>query len=104
MRMGITVDIKGGSHSIEIKSWAPSFEPSLRNIYITAGGRQVIDRRIKAPPPLRMTQRILITRSKNGSSPTIEGDPLTIPFHTLLLNEPGQGEDDFRVHSGNAVA
>jgi hypothetical protein len=85
VRMGITIDIKRGSHSIEIKSWTPAFEPSLRDIYITAGGRQVVDRRIKNPPPPRMTQRILITRGRDGSSPTIEGEPLTIPFHTLLL-------------------
>jgi hypothetical protein len=95
VRMGITVDIKRGSHSIEIKSWTPAFEPSLRKIYITAGGGQVIDRRIKDPPPPRMTQRILITRGKDGSSPTIIGGPLTIPFHTLLLDEPGEGEGDF---------
>ncbi|KAJ5607352.1 hypothetical protein N7537_003971 [Penicillium hordei] len=95
VRMGITVDIKRGSHSIEIKSWTPEFEPSLRNIYITASGRQVIDRRLKNPPPPRMTQRILITRGRDGSSPTIEGEPLTIPFHTLLLDEPGEGEGDF---------
>ncbi|OQD95059.1 hypothetical protein PENSOL_c022G08524 [Penicillium solitum] len=95
VRMGITIDIKRGSHSIEIKSWTPAFEPSLRNIYITAGGRQVIDRHIKDPPPPRMSQRILITRGRDGSSPTIKGGPLTIPFHTLLLDEPGEGEGDF---------
>ncbi|KAJ5504012.1 hypothetical protein N7463_006886 [Penicillium fimorum] len=95
VRMGITIDIKRGSHSIEIKSWTPAFEPSLCNIYITAGGRNIIDRRIKDPPPPLMTQRILITRGRDGSSPTIEGDPLTIPFHTLLLDEPGEGEGDF---------
>jgi hypothetical protein len=94
VRMGITIDIKR-SHSIEIKSWTPAFEPPLRNIYITAGGRQVIDRRIKDPPSPRMTRRIRFTRGRDGSSPTIEGEPLTIPFHTLLLDEPGEGEGDF---------
>ena len=93
--MGITVDIKRGSRSIEIKSWTPAFEPSLHNIYITAAGRQVIDRRIKDPPPPRMAQRILITRGKDGSSPTIVGGPLVIPFHTLLLDEPAGSEGDF---------
>ncbi|KAJ5406880.1 hypothetical protein N7465_008164 [Penicillium sp. CMV-2018d] len=95
VRMGITIDIKRGSRSIEIKSWTPAFEPSLRNIYTTAGDRQVIDRRIEDPPPPRMSQRILITRGRDGSSPTIEGEPLTIPFHTLLLDEPGECEGDF---------
>ncbi|KGO74461.1 hypothetical protein PITC_021550 [Penicillium italicum] len=95
VRMGITIDIKRGSHSIEIKSWTPAFEPSLRNIYITASGRQVSDRRIENPPPPRMTGRILITRGRDGSNPTMEGEPLTIPFHTLLLDEPGEGEGDF---------
>lgn len=82
VRMGISIDIKRGSHSIEIKCWTPAFEP-------------VIDKRIKNPPPPRMTRRILITRGRDGSSPTIEGESLTIPFHTLLLNEPGEGEGDF---------
>lgn len=93
--MGITIDIKRGSHSIEIKSWTPAFEPSLRNVYVTAGGRRVIDRHIENPPPPRMTRKILITRGRDGSSPTIKGGPLTIPFHTLLLDEPGEGEGDF---------
>ncbi|KAJ5954396.1 hypothetical protein N7501_008675 [Penicillium viridicatum] len=93
--MGITIDIKRGSRSIEIKSWTPAFEPSQRNTYTTASGRQVIGRRIKDPPPPRMTRRILITRGRDGSSHTIEGEPLTIPFHTLLLDEPGEGEGDF---------
>ncbi|KOS40617.1 hypothetical protein ACN38_g8528 [Penicillium nordicum] len=95
VRMGITIDIKRGSHSIEIKSWTSTLEPSLRNIHITAGSRQVIDRSIKNPPPPRMTQRILITRGRDGSSPTIQGESLTIPFHTLLLDGLGEGEGDF---------
>jgi hypothetical protein len=36
------------SHSIEIKSWTPELDPSLRNIHVTAGGRQVIDRHIES--------------------------------------------------------
>lgn len=94
VRMGITIDIKRGSHSIELKSWTPAFEPSPRNIYTTAGGRQ-IKRSINNLPSPQITQRILITRGRNGSSPTIEGEPLIIPFQTLLLNEPGEGEGDF---------
>jgi hypothetical protein len=47
VRVGITIDIKRGSHSIEIKSWTPELDPSLRNIHVTAGGRQVIDRHIE---------------------------------------------------------
>lgn len=93
--MGVTIDIKRGSHSIEIKSWSPAFEPSLCNIYITAGGRQVAGRRMENPPPPQMTRRILITRGRDGSSPTIKGEPLTVPFHTLLLDQPREGEGDF---------
>lgn len=95
VRMGITVDIKRGSSHIEIKSWTPALEPSLRYIYATAGGRQVVDRCINDPPSPRMAQRILIKRGRDGSSPTVEGGPLTIPFYALLLDEPGEGEGDF---------
>jgi hypothetical protein len=42
-----------------------------------------------------MAQRILIKKGSEGSSSTIEGGPLTVPFHTLLVNEPGEGEGDF---------
>lgn len=42
-----------------------------------------------------MTQRILIKKGRNGSNPSIEGGPLTIPFHALLLNQLGEGEGDF---------
>ena len=92
--MGVTIDIKG-SHSIEIKCWTPAFEASLHNIYITARGHPVIHRHINNPPPAHMTQRILIKRGRNGSNPSIEGDHLTIPFHALLFNQPGEGEGDF---------
>ncbi|OQE44411.1 hypothetical protein PENCOP_c002G00150 [Penicillium coprophilum] len=92
--MGISIDIQRGSHSIEIKSWTPDFEPSPRKIYIPARG-QVIDRYMENPPPSRMTQRVLITRGRDGASPTIEGEPLTVPFRNLLLDEPAEGEDDF---------
>lgn len=95
VRMGITVDIKRRSGNIEIKSWTPAFEPSLRHIHVTAGGRRIVDRRISDPPPPRMAQRILMKRGRNGSSPTVEGAPLTIPFQTMLLDEPGEGEGDF---------
>jgi hypothetical protein len=95
VRMGITVDIKRGSGHIEIKSWTPAFEPPLRDVYVTSGGRHVVDRRINDPLSPRMAQRILIKKGRDGSSPTIEGGPLTVPFHTLLLNEPGEGEGDF---------
>ncbi|KAF3385191.1 hypothetical protein F1880_001825 [Penicillium rolfsii] len=95
VRMGITVDIKRRSGDIEIKSWIPAFEPLPSHVYITLGGRRVVDRRTKNLPPPRMTQRILIKKGRDGSGPTIEGGPLTVPFHTLLLKEPGEGEGDF---------
>lgn len=94
VKMGVTIDIKR-SHSIEIKCWSPAFEASLHNIYITARGRPVIHRHINNPTPPHMTQRILIKKGRNGSNPSIEGGPLTIPFHALLLNQPGEGEGDF---------
>jgi hypothetical protein len=47
-----------------------------------------------------MTQRILITRGRDGSSPTVKGGPLTIPFHTLLLDKPRQGEGDLVFTAG----
>ncbi|KAJ5571237.1 hypothetical protein N7535_004897 [Penicillium sp. DV-2018c] len=95
VRMGITLEIERRSRSIEIFSWVPAFELSLCNTYITAGDRQIIDRRITNPPPPQMTQKILLTGGRDGSSPTTEGAPLTIPFRTLLLDEPGEGEGNF---------
>jgi hypothetical protein len=95
VRIGITIDIQHKSHNIEIKSWIPSFERSHQHIYITAGGRQVVDRHINDPPPPRVDQRILLRRGKDGSNPSIEGGALTIPFCALLLDEPGEGEGDF---------
>lgn len=94
-RMGITVDIKRASGHIEIKSWTPAFEPPLRHVNVTASGRHVVDKRFNDPPLPRIAQRILIKKGRDGSSPTIEGGPLTVPFHTLLLDEPGEGEGDF---------
>ncbi|KAJ5178137.1 uncharacterized protein N7500_000836 [Penicillium coprophilum] len=93
--MGISIDIKRQSQSIEIKSWTPDFKTSTHDIYITARDCQVIDRHINNPPPPRMNQRILIKKGRDGASPTIEGGPLTVPFHNLLLDEPGEGEGDF---------
>lgn len=95
VRMGVTLDIKRGSGNIEIKSWTPAFEPPLHDVYVTERGRHVVDRRINDPPSPRMTQRILMKRGRNGSSPTIKGAPLTVPFRTLLLDEAGEGEGDF---------
>ncbi|KAJ5890447.1 uncharacterized protein N7473_006675 [Penicillium subrubescens] len=95
VRMGITVDIKRKSGNIEIKSWSPAFEPPLSHVYLTKGGRHVFDRGINDLPSPRLTQRILIKEGRDGSGPTIEGGPLTVPFHTLLLKEPGEGEGDF---------
>ncbi|EEA23580.1 hypothetical protein TMatcc_002456 [Talaromyces marneffei ATCC 18224] len=95
VKMGITVDIKPRSGRIEVKSWTPAFELLPSHIYVTASGRQVLDRRINHPPPPRMNQRILLKRGRNGASPTIEGGDLVIPFRSLLLDEPGEGEGDF---------
>lgn len=95
VRMGITIDIKRQSHSIEIKSWTPAIEPLPHKIHITAAGRQVVDKHISNPPPPRMAQRILIKRGRNGSNPAFEGEDLVIPFHTLMLDDPGEGEGDF---------
>ncbi|OOQ83541.1 hypothetical protein PEBR_35430 [Penicillium brasilianum] len=95
VRLGITIDIRRQSHDIEIKSWIPSFDRSRQHAYITAGGRKVVDRQINDPPPPRMNQKIHLRRGKDGSSPSIEGGALTIPFRALLLDDPGEGEGDF---------
>ncbi|KAJ5453847.1 uncharacterized protein N7458_004803 [Penicillium daleae] len=95
VKMGLTIDIKRRSSSIEIKSWTPAFMPLPSHVYITAHGRPVVDRRVSDPPPPRMTQRIFITRGRDGSNPTIEGGDLIIPFHALMLEQPGEGEHDF---------
>ncbi|KAJ5562801.1 hypothetical protein N7535_002752 [Penicillium sp. DV-2018c] len=95
VRMGVTVDIKRRSGCIEIKSWTPAFESSLHLDYVTESGRHVVKRHVDNLPPPRIAQRVLFQRGRDGSGPTIEGEGLTIPFHTLLLDEPGEGERDF---------
>ena len=90
--MGITVDIKG-SGCIDIKSWIPAFDPSLQRDYVTASGRHV-NNTDNLPPP-QVAQTVLFKRGGDDSGPTIEGEGLTIPFHTLFLDEPGEGERDF---------
>jgi hypothetical protein len=94
VKLGLTIDIKI-SGSIEIKSWTPAFMLSPSHVYITASGRPVVDRRISDPPPPRMTQRIFITRGRDSYNPTIKGGDLIIPFHALMLEQPGEGEHDF---------
>ncbi|KAJ5533888.1 hypothetical protein N7527_000142 [Penicillium freii] len=95
VRMGVTVDIKRRSGCIEIKSWTPAFEPSLHRDHVTASGRHVVKRHTNDLPLPQIAQRVLFKRGRDSSVPTIEGEGLTIPFNTLLLDEPGEGERDF---------
>lgn len=95
VRMGVTVDIKRRSGCIEIKSWTPAFEPSLHLDNVTVSGRHVVKRHVDNLPPPQIAQRVLFKRGRDGFGPTIEGEGLSIPFHTLLLDEPGEGEGDF---------
>lgn len=94
VRMGVTVDIKRSGY-IEIKSWTPAFDPSLLNDYVTESGRHVVERHDNNLPPPQIAQRILFKRGRDGHGPTVEGEGITIPFHTLLLDEPGESEEDF---------
>jgi hypothetical protein len=76
VKLGLTIGIKK-SGSIEIKSWAPAFMLLPSHVHITAHGHPVVDRRIVDPPPPQMTQRIFITRGRDGYNPKIkEGDPI----------------------------
>lgn len=93
IKMGITIDIKRGSHNIEIKSWILA-RPFTKHDYIAASGRQVVNRETSLQPPLRIAQKIVIKKGGNGKEPTIEGGSLIIPFESLLLCEPGEGEDN----------
>lgn len=95
VRMGVTVDIKRRSGCIEIKSWIPAFEPSLHRDYVTASGRHVVKNHTNNLPLPQIAQRVLFKRGRDNSGPTIEGEGLTIPFYTLLSDEPGEGERDF---------
>lgn len=95
VRMGITIDIKRRSGSIEIRSWTPAFVPLPSHVNITKRGRPVVDRRISDPPPPRVAQRIFIKRGRDGSNHTIEGEDLILPFHAMMLEQPGEGEHDF---------
>ena len=92
--MGITIDIKRVSGNIEIKSWILSQPPS-KHVYITAHGRQIIDRNYYHQLELQIVQKISIKRGKKGQEPTITGGSLIIPFQSLLLEEPKEGEGDF---------
>lgn len=94
VKMGITIDIKRASGNIEIKSWVPTSTQPPLDVYITAHQRRVVDRRVNQRPALQVTQRILIKRGSNGNY-SIKGGDLIIPFETLLLAQPGQGEGDF---------
>jgi hypothetical protein len=94
VRMGTTVDIRR-SGCIEIKSWTPAFDPSLYRGLATRSGRHVVERHADNLPPPQVTQRVLLKRGRDGAGPTIEGEGLTIPFHTLLEDDPGNGESDF---------
>ncbi|QKX63458.1 uncharacterized protein TRUGW13939_10628 [Talaromyces rugulosus] len=94
VKMGITIDIKRGSHNIEIKSWIPA-RPFTKHVRLTASNRQVVNRDTSLQPPLRIAQKIVIKKGGNGKEPTIEGGSLIIPFKSLLLCEPGEGEDNF---------
>ena len=78
MRMGITIDIKRGSGNIEIKSWVPTMS---------------FPQNASTAP--QVTQRILMKKGGNGQKPTIQGGDLIIPFQSLLLIEPREGEGDF---------
>lgn len=95
VRMGITIDIKRRSGCIEIKSWTPAFDPKLHRDSVTVSGRRVVKRNANNLPPPQIAQRVLFKRGRDGSAPTIKGEGLTIPFHTLLSDEPGVGERDF---------
>ncbi|EPS29081.1 hypothetical protein PDE_04030 [Penicillium oxalicum 114-2] len=87
------------------RSWKPArearefptvaLEPSTHLDYVTLCGRHVVKRYIDSLPPPQVAQGVLFKRGRDNSDPTIEGEGLTIPFHTLLLDEPGEGEGDF---------
>jgi hypothetical protein len=93
VRMGITLDIRR-SGCIEIKSWTPAFDPSLYRGLVTRSGH-VVERYADNLPPPQVAQRVLLKRGRDGAGPTIEGEGLTIPFHTLLEDDPGDGQSDF---------
>lgn len=94
VRMGITLDIRR-SGCIEIKSWTPAFDLSLYRGLVTRSGRHVVERHADDLPPPQVAQRVLLKRGRDGSGPTIEGEGLIIPFHTLLEDDPGDGQSDF---------
>ena len=84
VRIGVTIDIKRESGSIEIKFWTPPVIPSPKHIYITANNRCIVDRNIDNSP--RTTQRVFMKRGKAGSSPTIEGGG---PNYTIPCSSVG---------------
>jgi hypothetical protein len=95
VRQGITIDIKQGSGNIEIISWAPTTSISPSRVRISSKGRQVLSKAINHIPPPRIDQKIGIKRGKGSEGPTITGGNLTIPFASVLLDNPGEGEGDF---------
>ncbi|KAK2756088.1 hypothetical protein FQN54_005495 [Arachnomyces sp. PD_36] len=76
----ISIDIKRQSGDIYISTWEQGGIPTRQH----------------PNPEPRARQNIAVYRGGNGQDPTVmmDGD-LRIPFHELLLRNPGQGESDF---------
>jgi hypothetical protein len=91
----ITLDIKQGTGNIEIISRVPALPILPRQFAVSSRGRHIFTRPIGHLPAPRINHRITIKRGRGGANHVITGGDLTIPFATMLLDQPGEGEGDF---------
>ncbi|QKX59379.1 uncharacterized protein TRUGW13939_06513 [Talaromyces rugulosus] len=94
VRQTITLDIKQGTGNIEIISRVPALSILPRQLAVSSRGRRIFTRPIGHLPIPRINHRITIKRGQGGANSTITGGDLTIPFATMLLDQPGEGEGD----------
>lgn len=84
-----------GTKDIEITSRVPALPILPRHFAVSSKGRHIFTRSIGQLPVPQINHKITIKKGRGGADHVITGGDLTIPFATLLLDEPGEGEGDF---------
>lgn len=95
VRQTISIDIKRGTGNIEIISRVPAVPILPRQLRVSLRGRHIFTQPTGQLPAPQINHKITIKRGRGGADPVITGGDLTVPFATLLLDEPGEGEGDF---------
>ncbi|CRG83648.1 hypothetical protein PISL3812_01003 [Talaromyces islandicus] len=87
VQQGIIIDIKREFGNVYISSWVA---PNVVAQPAAPGGPVPV-----TPIQPRQNLEAVFKRGPNGRDPLIEGDDITIPFASLVGENPGQGEGDF---------